>query len=36
LLVDCLVYVMQVGGLATQTDTIIDDLTVDFFFGCIY
>src|SRR5947208_2837455 len=34
--VDCLMYVVKVGGFATQTDAVVDDLTVDFSFSHVY
>src|SRR5947207_15729439 len=34
--VDCLMYVMKVGRFARQTNTVVDDLTIDFSFGHIY
>src|SRR5712692_11521757 len=34
--IDNLVYVVQVGGLATQADAVVDDLTIDLAFGHVY
>ena len=34
--IDCLMYVMKVGGFATQANSIIDDLTVNFSLGHVY
>jgi len=34
--IDCLMYIMQVSGFATQTNAVVDYLTVDFSFGHVY